>query len=68
MAEISDSDLQQFARWYKKYFGKTEDEETLFVISMSGYFHSFPKRMLEELKRMVALSIIKRDKGKITVL
>ncbi len=65
---IAEKQLYDFCRWYCHYFGKHEDAESVFVTSMCGMFHSYPKAMAKELKRMAILGLITRGKEKITIL
>lgn len=68
MNRITDNELQEFCKWYSSRFAKREDVESVFVTCMCGHFHSTPKAMLQLLKRMAALGLIKKQKNKITIL
>ena len=68
MAEITDNDLKEFAKWYKNHFGKREDAESVFVTCLCGHFHSYPKAMMEVVKRMRDLSLIAEIDKTITIL
>lgn len=63
MDRITDTELRDFCKWYKNRFGKTTDEEVL-VTCMCGHFHSFPKAMKEQLRRMQSLGLITVNKDK----
>jgi hypothetical protein len=52
---IEDIDLRKFCRWCR-YRGKMSEE--VLVTCMCGHFHSYPKAMRKELKRMQSLGLI----------
>ncbi len=67
MTQISDTELRDFCKWYKDRNKKAIDEESVFITCMCGHFHSYPKAMKEQLKRMNVLGLITTNKGTITI-
>lgn len=61
MKEIPDDDLRAFCKWCR-FKGRVSEE--VLVTCMCGHFHSFPKAMKEQLRRMQSLGLITVNKDK----
>ncbi len=56
--EIQDQELVGFCQWYKVQFGKTDTYECVMLISMSGYFHTIPRKARRLLQRCQNLNLL----------
>ena len=55
---ISDKDLREFCSWFKDHFEKVEVYKCVFVVSMSGHFHTIPRNANKLLERCKKLDLI----------
>jgi hypothetical protein len=58
MKEFSDTELSEFCSWFKDHFEKVEAYECVFVVSMSGHFHTIPRNANKLLERCKKLDLI----------
>ncbi len=56
--EIQDQELVDFCQWYKEQFGSVEAYECVMLISMSGYFHTIPRKARRLLQRCQSLNLL----------
>lgn len=65
--EITDSELQEFCRWYKDHYGRSESYESAMVTCLCGHYHTFPKEAKRILARLKGLDLLSQ-KGNIVYL
>lgn len=67
IVEITDSELQEFCRWYKNHYGRSESYESAMVTCLCGHYHTFPKEAKRILARLKGLDLMSQ-KGNIVYL
>lgn len=55
---ITDQELIDFCQWFKEHFGKDEALECVVIVSMSGYFHTLPRKAKRLLERCKSLNLV----------
>ena len=60
---ITDTELSEFCSWFKDHFGKVEAYVCVFVVSMSGHFHTTPRKANKLLQRCQSLNLIESKRN-----
>lgn len=55
---ILDSELQEFCRWYKNHYGRSESFESAFITCLCGHYHTYPKEAKRLMERLKGLDLI----------
>lgn len=63
MIEVSNEELNEFCRWYKEHYGKSESSESAFITCMCGHFHTYPKEAKVLLSRLKGLELITQKRN-----
>lgn len=61
--EITDSELQEFCRWYKDHYGRSESYESAMVTCLCGHYHTFPKEAKRILARLKGLDLLSQKRN-----
>lgn len=56
--DITDTELKNFCEWYKNHFAEVEVYKCVFVVSMSGHFHTIPRKAKKLLERCKKLNLV----------
>ena len=63
MKEVSDSELQEFCRWYKNHYGRSESYESAFITCLCGHYHTYPKQAKKILERLTSMGLISQKRN-----
>lgn len=63
IVEITDSELQEFCRWYKDHYGRSESYESAMVTCLCGHYHTFPKEAKRILARLKVLDLLSQKRN-----
>lgn len=63
IVEITDSELQEFCRWYKNHYGRSESYESAMVTCLCGHYHTFPKEAKRILARLKGLDLLSQKRN-----
>ena len=63
IVEITDSELQEFCRWYKNHYGTSESYESAMVTCLCGHYHTFPKEAKRILARLKGLDLLSQKRN-----
>ena len=55
---VLDSELQEFCKWFKWHYDRTECYESTMITCLCGHFHTFPKQANLILARLAALDLV----------
>jgi len=61
--EITDSELQEFCRWYKEHYGKSESYESAMITCLCGHYHTFPKQAKKLFARLKSLDLMSQKRN-----
>ena len=61
--EISDLELSEFCQWFKQHYGKDEAFECVVLVSMSGHFHTTPRKARKLLERCKCIHIVESKRN-----
>lgn len=61
--EIADGELQEFCRWYKDHYGRSESYESAMVTCLCGHYHTFPKEAKRILARLKGLDLLSQKRN-----
>lgn len=62
---ILDSELQEFCRWYKNHYGRSESFESAFITCLCGYYHTYPKEEKRLMERLKGLDLITQKRNNV---
>ena len=60
---ILDSELQEFCRWYKNHYGRSESFESAFITCLCGHYHTYPKEAKRLMERLKGLDLITQKRN-----